>query len=310
VLVQGARGQPPTATYKVCATYHGGWFGIALQPVIGLQARAKAVRQAQALIERARGLLRERDLGDYSRVHVEPLGAEATYGAHATTGDCREVFCRTVVEHTDKRAVDIFLREAVSPRTSMAVGSIVWFGGPPMSMPVIKLFSFVFPKSEVAITVALDGHRERIDVPVSGGFDESMIAGVNEPPACAETSDLVAVPLINLAWARSGDKGDIFNVGVIARQPDYLPWIWKALTEPAVHSWFAHFFADAKGSRVERFFLPGLHAINLLCHEALAGGGAGSVRLDPLAKGMAQQLLEIPVPVPREMVIRDKLSDE
>jgi hypothetical protein len=311
VLVEGAKGRPPTATYKVCATHHQGWRGIAVLPVVGMDARAKAVRQAEAVIERTRRMLRERNLGDYSQVVIEPLGAEATYGAHARAGAAasREVICKIAVEHEDKRGVEIFTREVNSPMTSMSPGSTGWFGGKPATMPVVKLFSFAYPKRDVTVTVSIDGKTERVQIPTEGGFEAAKIERPQVAPPAARPRDTVEVPLIRLAWGRSGDKGDKFNVGLIARKPDYLPWIRAALTEQAVRDWFAHCFAGAKAPRVERFDLPGLDALNFLCHEALGGGGTASLRLDPLAKGMAQQLLEFPVPVPRELALRDGLTE-
>jgi hypothetical protein len=101
--------------------------------------------------------------------------------------------------------------------------------------------------------------------------------------------------LIRLALGRSGDKGDKANIGIIARKPEYLPWIWSALTERAVAETFTHFL---KG-RVERFFLPGSNSINFLLHEVLSGGGVASLRNDPQGKGYAQILLDHPIPVPR-----------
>lgn len=308
VLVQGAKGRPPTATYKVCATHHQGWRGIAVLPVIGIDARAKAVRQAEAVIERTRRMLRERNLGDYSQVLIEPLGAETTYGARGRMQASREIVCKIAVEHEDKRGVDIFTREVNSPMTSMSPGSTGWFGGKPATMPVVKLFSFAYPKSAMTATVAIDGRAESFAVPTGGGFDPKTIERPRVATAPTVPPDTVKVPLIRLAWGRSGDKGDKFNVGIIARKADYLPWIRAALTEGAVQAWFAHCFAGARAPRVERFDLPGMGALNFLCHEALGGGGTASLRLDPLAKGMAQQLLEFPVPLPRELASRDGLA--
>ena len=104
------------------------------------------------------------------------------------------------------------------------------------------------------------------------------------------------VPLIALAWGRSGDKGDLSNIGLIARRPEWLPLLWAQVTPEVVKAWFAHL---VKG-RVDRFHLPGLHAMNLVMHQALEGGGPASLRLDPLGKGMAQMLLELPVQVPAD----------
>ena len=106
--------------------------------------------------------------------------------------------------------------------------------------------------------------------------------------------------LIRLAWARSGDKGDISNVGVIARRPEWLPLLWQELTTEKVGAYLAHLVHGA----VERFHLPGIGAINFVLHEALDGGGPASHRLDPLGKGMAQILLDMPIEVPRSRCAR------
>ena len=105
------------------------------------------------------------------------------------------------------------------------------------------------------------------------------------------------MPLIDLAWARSGDKGDAFNIGVIARKPEYLPWIRAALSPDAMMTWFAHEFEGGKNPAVLRYDLPGMNAVNLHFLDALGGGQFASLRLDPLAKGKAQQLLDMPVKV-------------
>jgi hypothetical protein len=106
--------------------------------------------------------------------------------------------------------------------------------------------------------------------------------------------------LIELAWARSGDKGDAFNIGVIARRPEHLPYIRAQLTEERLLDYFAHEFEGARNARVARFEVPGLNALNFLFSDALGGGQFASLRLDPLAKGKAQQLLDFPVTVPAQ----------
>jgi hypothetical protein len=107
----------------------------------------------------------------------------------------------------------------------------------------------------------------------------------------------VELPLVRLAWARSGDKGDIANIGVIARRPEWLPLLWARLTPDAVQAWFSHL---ARGP-VRRYWLPGTASMNLVIEQALAGGGPASPRFDPLGKGNAQILLAMPVRVPRTL---------
>lgn len=308
VRVSGATGRPPPATYKVCATHHAGWRCIAVLPVIGIDAGPKAERQAEAIIERTRRMLREKNLGDYSQVMIEPLGTETTYGAHARIQGSREVVCKIAVEHAEKQGVEIFAREINSPMTSMSPGATGWFGGKPAVTPVVKLFSFAWPKAEVTPVVGTAAGTETFKVPVEGGFETATITKPATPPIPAPGGEMVELPLIRLAWGRSGDKGDKFNAGIIARKPDYLPWIRAALSETAVQAWYAHCFVGARAPKVERFELPGIHALNFLMHEALGGGGTASLRLDPLAKGMAQQLLEFPVPVPKALALRDGLT--
>jgi hypothetical protein len=122
--------------------------------------------------------------------------------------------------------------------------------------------------------------------------DPTPLGSVVADHAGAEPSE--SLPLIRLAWARSGDKGNISNVGVVARRPEWLPLLWERLTPARIKAWLGHLVEG----EVERFALPGIHAINFVLHDALDGGGPSSRRLDPLGKGMAQILLDMPIDVP------------
>jgi hypothetical protein len=114
----------------------------------------------------------------------------------------------------------------------------------------------------------------------------------------------VEVPLIRLAWARSGDKGDLSNIGLIARQPEWLPLLWSRVTPEAVRQHFAHLLQAGHATEVQRFYLPGIAGMNLLLHGALAGGGAASPRFDPLGKGFGQILLDMSVRIPARLMLQ------
>jgi hypothetical protein len=104
----------------------------------------------------------------------------------------------------------------------------------------------------------------------------------------------VKVRLLDLAHARSGDKGDTANVGVIARRPADYPLLVRELTSERVA---AHFAGMITGG-VERFELPNLHALNFLLHGALGGGGTISLKTDAQGKTLSTALLRMEVEVP------------
>ncbi len=100
-------------------------------------------------------------------------------------------------------------------------------------------------------------------------------------------------PLGEIAHTRSGDKGDTSNIGVIALKPEYYPVILREVTPERVKS----FFGDLVKGKVERFELPNLHAVNLLLHEALGGGGTVSLRVDAQGKTYGAALLRMEIDV-------------
>ncbi len=103
------------------------------------------------------------------------------------------------------------------------------------------------------------------------------------------------IPLIQLAHARSGDKGDTVNVGVIARRPEWYPLLVERLTPERVKT----HFGDAIG-RVERFELPNLGALNFLLHDALGGGGTVSLMTDAQGKTFSTAMLRLELDVPAQ----------
>ncbi len=301
VLVKGAKGRGRTSCYKVSATYADGWRSIATLTLAAIDAPAKAERVAEAILTRCRRLFKTKNLDDFREVSIEVLGAEASYGANARART-REVVLKIGVIHDNRRALNIFANEIAPMAISTAQGITGFFAGRPKVQPVVRLFSFLQEKADTPVTVELDG--EQVPVKLATGAVTLPAAPLPAQPTAAPGPGAVNVPLVALAWGRSGDKGDIANIGLIARKPDYLPYIRAGVTEDSVKAYFAHF---CKG-RVERFDLPGSHALNFLLHEALGGGGIASVRIDPQGKGYAQMLLDMPVPVPAELAKREGLA--
>ncbi|ADU97978.1 DUF1446 domain-containing protein [Alicycliphilus denitrificans] len=294
VRVAGARGRPPTGSYKANGTWRDGYQLQLMMAIRGIDAPAKARKTADALLARTRALMREQGFADYTETCVELLGCEALYGPNARALPTREVVLRIGARHADPKALAFLQRECASAGTSMGPGTRSSFAGRADVQPVIKVFSFLVPKDQVALQVVLGERVEPVALPAAA--PAVAAAPLPAPPAAAPVvHDGIDVPLVALAWARSGDKGDDENIGVIARRPEFLPLLRAQLTPERVKAWFAHLVQG----EVERFEVPGLQALNFVLHQALAGGGVASLRSDPLGKSFAQMLLDWPVRVPR-----------
>jgi hypothetical protein len=299
VELKGARGLPPTAQYKVSATYPDGFRCTASCLIAGIDAHKKAQRVSQAIINKTNELFIARGWGPYTEVNIELLGSEATYGAQGQRQDSREIVLKLAVRHSKKEALILFSREIAQAATGMAPGLTGIVGGRPTVYPVIRLFSFLTDKHNCQLEVELDGQRSAVSLPEVGVFEPSLVAHYVPAPQPQGLAD-ACVPLIKLAVARSGDKGNHSNIGVMARHAEYLPWIAAALTESAVAHWFSHVL-DTQSGKVSRWYLPASHSLNFLLENALGGGGIASLRIDPQGKAFAQQLLEFPVPVPKAL---------
>ena len=298
VRVSGARGRPPTETYKVSATCADGFRCTGTLTITGFEAAAKARRSGEAILERTREIFRRQGLADYSATDLSVLGTEGVYGPHAQPHDLREAVMRLAVAHPQRQALEIFSREIAPAGTSWSAGTTGSLNaGRPGVAPQIKQFAFLLPKTAITPRVALDGQIEDIMVPA--GSPAALAPGSDAPQECpALPSDAVSVPLLRLAWARSGDKGDSANVGIIARKPEYLPWIASQVSAPAVADYLRHLVHGP----VTRYALPGIGAFNFVLEQALGGGGMASLRNDPLGKGMAQIVLGMPVRVPGDLL--------
>ena len=105
------------------------------------------------------------------------------------------------------------------------------------------------------------------------------------------------VKLFKLAHARSGDKGDTANVGIIVYKPDYYAFLEKVLTPARVKK---HFQGICRG-KVERYELPNLCAFNFLLHQALGGGGTQSLRHDAQGKTLSTAFLRMEIDLPEDL---------
>lgn len=299
VRVAGATGQAPTAQYKVSATYPDGYRVLVSFLIAGREAPQKAQVIADAILTKCERVLAMRSVPPFSEKSVEILGIESTYGDHAQTLNSREVVVKIAVKHMFKEACMFFASEIAQASTGMAPALAGIVGGRPKASPVVKLFSFLIDKKQVNVEIDFDGSRYPVEIPRGTSTEQFNTLAAGE--SAVYQGNEIEVPLVEIAHARSGDKGNHSNIGVIARKTEYLPWIRAALTEQAVASYMQHVLNAEKG-RVIRYELPGLNALNFMLENALGGGGVASLRIDPQGKAFAQQLLDMPVKVPAHLL--------
>ena len=299
VAVTGAIGRAPTQQYKVSATYPDGYRVLVSFLIAGREAPAKAQAIADAILTKCERVLALRSVPPFQEKSVEILGIESTYGANARPLESREVVVKIAVKHMFKEACMFFASEIAQASTGMAPALAGIVGGRPKASPVIKLFSFLIDKSKINVEIDINGQRQKIQIP-QGAADQSF-SQLPVGDVAQFTGDEVEVALIDIAHARSGDKGNYSNIGVIARQPEYLPWIRANLSNENVAKYMQHVL-NPETSTVIRYEVVGFDALNILLENALGGGGIASLRIDPQGKAFAQQLLDMPVKVPKGLL--------
>ncbi|WP_373490183.1 acyclic terpene utilization AtuA family protein [Parasphingorhabdus sp.] len=299
VHVSPARGYPAPDHYKTCLTYGQGFRGGTYVSFYGFDAARKAQKFCDNVFARASKVLRGHNLGDYSETSVELIGSESQYGEFASDHEPREVVAKIAAKHDEAAAIGILLRDLTGLGLATPPGLSGFSGARAKPSPVVRLFSYLTPKDAITVRIDVDGQIIEFSDSEGQAFDPRSISRQAYPELPAISDEIVSVPLIRLAWARSGDKGNKANIGVIARDPAYLPYIWVALTADSVAERFGHFIdGGAPAASIEKFHLPGSNAINFLIDAVLGGGGVASIRNDAQGKGYGQILLAHPVAIP------------
>ncbi|XP_010288977.1 PREDICTED: uncharacterized protein LOC104616303, partial [Phaethon lepturus] len=265
---------------------------------------------------------------DFSEVSITEIpgfdgGAVKVHGAKGSPPSTfykgpREAVIWLAVHHKRKEAVEIFSREIAPAGTGMESlrlektfkinsnhhRNTTMPTKPcpevPRRSPVLKPFFFYYPKSSVQTNLFLNGqHVETFEEDLTFTSDE--VVSFDPPKISSELKDLPSGPhtyrLEDLAYTRSGDKGNSANIGVIARHPLYYPYLKKTLTAQALEDYFQHLLEQEKPEEelVTRYELPGIHGLNFVLKNSLGGGGIASLRSDPQGKALGQMLLDFQI---------------
>jgi hypothetical protein len=296
VRASGARGSKPPATYKVTATHADGYRVMTSAMFAGLDAAGKARRAGEALATRAERMIAKAGFGPITERSIEVIGAGDIHGPEHRNDAATEAVVKIALRHPEKAALEIFALE-YAPMALIAQGMTGFFGGRPRVAPAIGVYHLLVDKASVDVTVRIGD--EVSPVAISAG-DPAGVVGTPELPdgdGSASRDPAFSVPLRRLAYARSGDKGNNANIGVIARRPEFASVIAEQVTAERVHRYFAQYLQG----RVRRWEMPGLSALNFVLEGALGGrGGTSTLRYDPQGKSFGAMLLEIPIAVPAD----------
>lgn len=292
VRVSGARGFPPTPTYKVSATFRDGYRAAGLLTIFGRDAVKKAHRCGEIVQERMRAEgLTWRDCV------VECIGAAACADGvfpESEFSALKEVAFRIAIEADDQNTVEYFTRQIVPLVTSGPQGTTGYAEGRPRVHPIFRYWPCLIPRNRVTAKMDL------IDVHQPGDFKANPVPSKLSPTT--STTNLSANETLptnaaarrvlgDIAIARSGDKGTTANIGVISREASNYGDLARWLTAERV----AAFLSPLGIERVERFELPNLHGLNFLVHGVLSRG----LRCDAQGKALGQVLLEMPLELDR-----------
>ncbi|KAI8067915.1 hypothetical protein BC940DRAFT_299854 [Gongronella butleri] len=307
VKVTGTKGLPPTPWLKCCGIYIDTWQSSGDLFIAGEEAKEKAITIGHAIRDRCSAIFRRRGIEDFIAFNVEAIGGESLFGPNASKQSSREVLLRVTARHRNPGALTIFTREVNPMVTSGAPG--MGFYGLPQILPNMVHFPALIPKTLVQTKVLVGKNNEESTIAWQK-WDDALTFGQAPTPVPAipeykpeKGTPLVKTKLINVALGRSGDKGDVSNIGIIARDPRFLPYIKRSITEDAVGEFMRH---HCHGP-VKRYELPGLHAFNFVLTHSLGGGGITSMIVDRQGKAFAQLCLSgLEVELPANLLPKEQ----
>lgn len=311
VRIEGARGGPPPGDLKVSASVRGGFSVRGSLVVGGPDVRAKAVALETAFRDRLRADCEAAGVPFPAEFRLDLAGGDAAQRglADASRLDPSEGLVRFAAWSPGRESLQVFRKLLPSFILSGPAGLAVTGGAPAIS-EVVGYWPALVPRDRVSAVVRVirvsSGGREAVvaedEVDFAGPTlpaDASRTSRAERPkPGFPPSPPLIDVPLGAVAHARSGDKGDAANIGIIGRSAACYGWLREHLTTALVAGW-AQGVADGP---IVRYEAPGLWALNFILERALGGGGTRSLLLDPQGKTLAQGLLRQPVRIPAALL--------
>jgi hypothetical protein len=309
VRISGVKGRPPTDLLKVSLAYADGHKASGSLIISGPDAREKAEVFARVFWERCASELQKAGLPPFDDTSTEFIGDDSTHRGLTPRHLASEVLLRLSARCADRKPLDVYRKLLPSMILSGPAGVAVT-GGVPAISEVVSYWPALMPQEHALPVVTVleergTGRLEQISqtgrlawpVTKGGGRSDTPVADPWTSHAVAGGAT-IRVSLMSIAHARSGDKGDTANIGLIGRSPDCYAWLREHITAERVKMWFA----SICHGQVERFVVPELWALNFLLEGSLGGGGTRSLFIDAQGKTLSQALLRCEVEVPETLL--------
>ncbi len=287
VRVSGIKGQAPPEKLKVSISFANGYRAFGRMLISGPDVLAKARVCEEGFWASAGG---RDNFDDTHTCFIGYDGSHPPFDEHEPS----EIMLQVAARHHDRaRLADDFAPQLV-PKVLSSIPGITYIAdqGRPRPSEVVGYWPALISRDRVNVDVIVGSESTRVDCAAPEGESKPFVP-ISVEATAASTGEMVQCRLIDLCLARSGDKGDTCNIGLIARSNDIYSWMLQVITPEFVK---ARFSEICQGS-VERSELPNLRAVNFLLHESLGGGGTLSLLLDPQGKTYAQYLLATMVEV-------------
>jgi len=314
VKVWGVRGVRPTDLLKVSVSLADGFKSSGAIIISGPDARAKAETFAEIFWTRLSAELERADLPPLESTQTDLVGDDSTHRGLTPSHHPTEILLRLSARDHQQDKLGIFRKLLPSLILSGPSGVAVTGGAPAIS-DVVRYWPALIPRESALPTVSVFVQDEASPVPkrvvetrdlpwpTARGSVEACARPLEDPYPLSlierwENEPRVEIPLMRIAHARSGDKGDTANIGLIGRSAECYVWLRENVTAQRVRQWFA---TIVRGE-VHRYLVPHLWAINLLLEESLGGGGTVSLHIDPQGKTYSQALLRCRVEVPEPLL--------
>jgi hypothetical protein len=300
VKVTSVKGYEPTPLYKVSMAYQDGYKVLGTICISGPNARKKA--------ETFSGIFWDKVGKNFAATETEYFGWNACHRSLGHQDDGNEIILRVGARDADQSKLRKFSKMVPALILSGPPGVCV-LGGAPKTTEVVSYWPALMPKSAVRPRIALydNGVKDEkvVDADVIGNFEPvNMNTQKAERPqqsvgaAISDGHKPGSVPLSAIALGRSGDKGDMANIGILARSPKAFAWLDSWLTAQRVKD----LFQEICFGPVVRYKLDNMSGYNFLLDASLGGGGTLTLRTDAQGKTFAQALLRQMAPVPQDVL--------